>query len=367
MKQRSLNVGVIGCGMISDWYFKAAKRFPQMNIAACADLKPELAARQGETYGIPVKTVDEIFADPAIDLVLNLTPPKAHCTIAKRTLEAGKHAYSEKPLGVNLDEARELLKLADAKGLAIGCAPDTFLGGGHQTMRKLLDDGWIGTPVAGTAVFMGRGPEKWAHAPAFYDVGAGPMLDIGPYFITQLINLLGPAKAVTASVTRGTASRVGGPDTVPHVYPVKVPTHQSGIIEFACGAQVTVIGSYEVFGPSRHPCLELYGTRGSLSMHHPNFFGGEVKVYQVGYEDWRDVPPAFLYNTDARSIGVVDLIESILDQRPARASGKLAFHALEIMLAFEKSAKLQRRIELESSCDRPSAMPPVTEDGQINE
>lgn len=365
MNKRSLNIGVIGCGMISDWYFKAAKRFPQMNITACADLKTELAETQGKTYDIPVKTVDEIFADPAIDLILNLTPPKVHCAIAKRTLEAGKHAYSEKPLGINLAEAGEIIALAEAKNLAVGCAPDTFLGGGPQTMRKLLDDGWIGKPIAGTVICLGRGPEKWSHAPAFYDIGAGPMLDIGPYFITQLINLLGPATAVTACVTKGADSRIGGPDTVPHIYPVNVQTHQSGIIEFACGTQITMINSYEVFGPQKHPFMELYGTRGSLAMHHPNFFGGEVKLYQIGYEDWQNVPSAFLYNSDARSIGVVDMIESILDKRPARASGKLAYHALEIMLAFEKSAQARCRVELESTCDRPAAMLPATEDGQI--
>ena len=364
MKRTSLNVGVIGCGMISDWYFKAAKRFKQMNITACADVKEELAKHQGETYGIPVKTPDEIFADPKIDLILNLTPPKIHYQIAKRTLECGKHAYSEKPLGVNLEEAKDLMRLAKKKGLVVASAPDTFLGGGHQTARKLIDDGWIGKVFAGTAMFMSRGPETWAHAPAFYDVGAGPLLDIGPYFVSQLINLLGPAKSVTASVTQGAKFRVGGPDTVPRIYPVNVPTFQSGIIEFACGAQITLIGSYEVYKTS-HPFLELYGTEGSLSMHHPNWFGGEVKVFRPGYEDWREVPTAFNYNTDARSIGVADVIESILQKRPPRVSGEMAFHALEIMLSLEKASKAQRRIELESTCKRPAAMNPVLVDGTL--
>ncbi len=365
MNRNSLNVGVVGCGMISDWYFKAAKRFKQMNIVACADLKSELAEKQGAAYGIPVRPVDEIFDDPAIELVLNLTPPKAHCSIARRTLEAGKHAYSEKPIGINLDEAGMLLELAERKQLYIGCAPDTFLGGGPQTARKLLDDGWIGAPIAGTVIFLGRGPEKWAHAPAFYDLGAGPMLDIGPYFITQLVNLLGPARAVTAQVTKGAEFRTGGPDTVPPVYPVNVPTHQSGVIEFANGAQITVVGSYEVFGPCRHPSIEIYGTRGSLAMHHPNFFGGEVKVFQNGYEDWRDVPSAFIYNTDARSIGVADLIEAVLERRPARASGRLAYHVLDIIQAFETSSRLERKVVLKSDCERPAAMPAVTEDGAL--
>ncbi|MBE6390293.1 MAG: Gfo/Idh/MocA family oxidoreductase [Lentisphaerae bacterium] len=366
MSKKYLNVGVIGCGMISDWYFRAAKRFKQIRIVGCADLKHVLAEKQGAEYQIPVRTPEEIYNDPQVDVILNLTPPKAHCAVLKRALEAGKHAYTEKPLGVDLDEAREVLELAREKNLYLGCAPDTFLGGGHQTMRKLLDDNWIGKPLAGTVVCLGRGPEKWEHAPAFYTKGAGPMLDIGPYFISQLINLLGPAKYVTAAVTRGADRRAGGDDTVPRIYPVTVPTHQSGIIEFASGVQITMINSYEVFAPSRHPFIELYGSRGALAMFHPNYFGGKVEVFQDGYEDWKEVPPAFIYNSDARSIGLADMIESILTGKPARASGDLAYHALEIMLGFEKSAESGCRIELKSTCSRPEAMLPVMDDGCIN-
>ncbi|MBO5667943.1 MAG: Gfo/Idh/MocA family oxidoreductase [Lentisphaeria bacterium] len=366
MSRNFLNVGVIGCGMISDWYFRAAKRFPQMHITGCADLKQDLAGKQGAEYQIPVRSVAEIYNDPQIDVILNLTPPKAHCAVIKQALEAGKHVYTEKPLGIDLAEARKTVELARKKNLYLGCAPDTFMGGGHQTMRKLLDDNWIGEVLAGTVICLGRGPEKWEHAPAFYSDGAGPMLDIGPYFITQLINLLGPAKAVTAAVTKGADFRVGGADTVPRIYPVTVPTHQSGIIEFANGAQITMINSYEVFAPSRHPFIELYGSRGALAMFHPNYFGGKVEVFQDGYDDWREVPPAFIYNSDARSIGIVDMIESILAGKPARASGELAYHALEIMLAFEKSSSLGRRIELESSCRRPEPMLPVIDDGCVN-
>ena len=284
---KSLKVGVIGCGMISDWYFKAAKRFKQLDIIACADLNQELAEKQGKEYDIPVWQAEDIYNSPEVQLIINLTPPKVHYYVMKRALESGKHAYSEKPLGVDLAQAKELLDIAKAKNLYVGCAPDTFMGGGHQTARKLLDDGWIGRVFAGTAMFMSRGPEKWKHAPAFYDVGAGPLLDIGPYFVTQLINLLGPAVAVTAVVTKGADFREGGEETVPHIYPVNVPTHQAGIIEFANGAQITLIGSYEVY-KSSHPYIELYGTGGSLQMHHPNWFGGTVKVFQPGYEDWKE-------------------------------------------------------------------------------
>ena len=364
MSKDYMNVGVIGCGMISDWYFKAASRFKQMRIIACGDLKEELARKQGETYSIPVKSCDEIYADPEIELILNLTPQKAHYPVSKRALESGKHVYSEKPMSVTLSDAKELMALAASKGLQICSAPDTFLGGGPQTARKLIDDGWIGRPFAGTAIFMGRGPEKWPHAPAFFDIGAGPMLDYSPYFVSQLINLFGPAKYVTASVTKATEERIGGPGTVPHVYPVKVPTFQSGIIEFANGVQITMIGSYDVYRGT-HPSIEIYGTNGTLNMHNPNFFGGPVKLFRPGYEQWQEIPPAFDYNTDACSIGVAEMIESILTGRTGRVSGEMALHALEIMLAFELSAKGKRRIELETTCRRPAPMTPVSEDGKL--
>ena len=198
-------IGVIGCGMISDTYFNAAKRFGNIEIAACADIDMEVAKKKAEAHEnlFPAKTVDELLADPSIELVINLTVPKAHAEVDMQILRAGKHAYSEKPLGVDLDQAREVMKLAAEKNLRIGCAPDTFLGGGQQTARKLIDDGWIGKPIAGTAMVLGRGPEKWAHAPFFYDYGAGPMLDLGPYYMTALVNLLGPAKSVIARTTKG--------------------------------------------------------------------------------------------------------------------------------------------------------------------
>ena len=357
-----MKIGVIGCGMISDWYFKAAKRFKQMNIVACGDLRAESAEKQGKEYNIPVRSVEEIYTDPEIEMILNLTPQQAHYAVSKRALECGKHVYSEKPLCGTLEEAEELLKLAESKNLQIAAAPDTFLGGGPQTVRKLVDEGWIGKVFAGTAMFTSRGPETWPHAAAFYKKGAGPMLDYAPYFITQLVNVLGPAVAVTASVTKGTEFRVGGPETVPHIFPVEVPTFQSGIIEFASGAQITVIASYDVWRGT-HPYIELYGTKGSINMHNPNFFGGTIKVFRPGYEGWQEVPSAFDYNTDARSIGAADLIESILTGRKGRVSSKLSMHVLEIMLSFEKSSAEGKKIFLKSTCEQPEPMVQVSEDG----
>ena len=361
-------IGVIGCGMISDTYFNAAKRFGNIEIAACADIDMEVAKKKAEAHEnlFPAKTVDELLADPSIELVINLTVPKAHAEVDMQILRAGKHAYSEKPLGVDLDQAREVMKLAAEKKLRIGCAPDTFLGGGQQTARKLIDDGWIGKPIAGTAMVLGRGPEKWAHAPFFFDYGAGPMLDLGPYYITALINLLGPAKSVTAMTTKGSDTRVGGPETVPHVYPINVTTHLTGVIEFQCGALITVITSFEVYKHGHAP-IEIYGSEGTLQVPDPNTFGGPVKLFRNGYKDWVECPLSHGYTTNSRSIGAADIINALKSGRPHRASGELAFHALEIMLAFDKSSQLGRRVELQTTCARPAALPLGLEDGELDD
>ena len=361
-------IGVIGCGMISDTYFNAAKRFGNIEIAACADIDMEVAKKKAEAHEnlFPAKTVDELLADPSIELVINLTVPKAHAEVDMQILRAGKHAYSEKPLGVDLDQAREVMKLAAEKKLRIGCAPDTFLGGGQQTARKLIDDGWIGKPIAGTAMVLGRGPEKWAHAPFFFDYGAGPMLDLGPYYITALINLLGPAKSVTAMTTKGSDTRVGGPETVPHVYPINVTTHLTGVIEFQCGALITVITSFEVYKHGHAP-IEIYGSEGTLQVPDPNTFGGPVKLFRNGYKDWVECPLSHGYTTNSRSIGAADIINALKSGRPHRASGELAFHALEIMLAFDKSSQLGAKVMLESTCTQPAPLPLGLEDGELDD
>ncbi|MDD5727397.1 MAG: Gfo/Idh/MocA family oxidoreductase [Victivallales bacterium] len=351
-----IKTGIIGCGMISDAYFKAAKTFEIIEVAACADARPECAKAKGEFYEVSCMTVDELFADEKIEIVINLTPPKTHFEIVMATLAANKHSYSEKPFGVNFDETSQIMALAQEKNLRVGCAPDTFLGGGQQTVRKLLDDGWIGTPVAGTAIVMGRGPEKWPHAPFFYDYGAGPMLDLGPYYITALVNLLGPAKSVTAVSLKGSKTRLGGPETVPRIYPVNVTTHLSGMVEFQCGTVVTVITSFEVYKHGHAP-IELYGSEGSIQIPDPNTFGGPVKVFRNGYEDWENVPLSHIYTENSRSIGVADMAYAIQSGREHRANGKLANHVLEIMLAFDESSRQGRKIQLTTSCERPAPLP----------
>ena len=361
---KKTGIGIVGCGMISGAYFKAAQRFRNITAVGCCDTIAGKAEEKAAEFNCRAMSLEELINHPEVEIVLNLTPPREHCKVLTMALNAGKHAYTEKPFGVDADEVNAVCELAAAKGLRLGCAPDTFLGGGPQTVRKLVDEGWIGKVFAGTAMFTSRGPETWPHAAAFYKKGAGPMLDYAPYFITQLVNVLGPAVAVTASVTKGTESRVGGPETVPHIFPVEVPTFQSGIIEFASGAQITVIASYDVWRGT-HPYIELYGTKGSLNMHNPNFFGGFIKVFRPGYESWQEVPSAFDYNTDARSIGVADMIEGILTGRKTRVSGALSQHVLEIMLSFEKSSKEGKKIYLKTTCEQPAPMVQVSEDGKF--
>ncbi len=362
---RKTKVGIIGCGMISDTYFNAAKTFNILDVVACADNQPANAKAKAELYKVPNMTVDELLVKPEIEIVINLTPPKAHLEVTLQILNAGKNVYSEKPFGINSDEAARVITLANEKGLLVGSAPDTFLGGGQQTARKLIDDGWIGKPIAGTAMVMGRGPEKWPHAPFFYDIGAGPMLDLGPYYITALVNLLGPVKSVTAVTCKGSETRVGGPDTVPHVYPINVTTHQTGAVEFHNGAVITVISSFEVYMHSHSP-IEIYGSEGSLKVPDPNSFSGPVHVFRNGYADWTPAPLSHIYTENSRSIGAADMAYAMQTGRAHRANGELANHVLEVMLSFDESSRLGKKLEMTTTCQRPNPLPLGLEHGELD-
>ncbi len=364
---KKMKVGVIGCGMISDAYFNAAAKFNIIDVIACADVMPESAKAKAEKYNIKAMSVEELLADKKIDIVLNLTPPKAHFPIMMQALEAGKNAYSEKPFGISAEESAAIMALAKKKKLRVGCAPDTFLGGGQQTARKLIDDGWIGKPIAGTAIVMGRGPEKWASAPFFYDIGGGPMLDLGPYYITALVNLLGPAKCVTAVTFKDAKTRTCGPDSNPpyKTYPVNVNTHQTGMVEFKSGAVITVIASFEVRKHGHRP-IEIYGTEGSIQVPDPNTFGGPVRVFRPGYADWVDAPLSHIYTDNYRSIGIADMAYAIQEKREHRANGDLANHVLEIMMAFDKSSAAGKKITLSTTCERPEALRTGLEAGQLS-
>ena len=371
---KKTGIGIVGCGMISGAYFKAAQRFRNITVVGCCDTIADKAEEKAAEFNCRAMSLEELINHPEVEIVLNLTPPREHCKVLTMALNAGKHAYTEKPFGVDADEVNAVCELAAAKGLRLGCAPDTFLGGGLQTARKLIDDNWIGKVLSGTAIVQGRGPEKWGHAPFFYDKGAGPMLDLGPYYVTALVSILGAAKSVTAVTAKGSEYRTFG-DTVAlqyqdkykpfDRYPVNVDTHQTGIIEFASGAVITMIASFDVFKHKHNP-IELYGSEGSLIVPDPNTFGGDVKVFRPGMEDFQIVPKPFIYTENSRSIGIADMAKAIVDGRPHRASCELARHVIEIMFAFERSGIEGRKIAIKSSCERPAPLPLGLSDGELD-
>lgn len=373
---KKTKVGIVGCGMISDTYFNASKKFNMIEVVACSDIIPSRSKAKEEAHGVPAMTNDELFAQKDIEIVLNLTPPQVHSKIAIDTLNAGKHAYSEKPFGVDIDDAAKVIALGKAKGLRVGCAPDTFLGGGQQTCRKMIDDGWIGKPLCGTAMVMGRGPEKWPQAPFFYRYGAGPMLDLGPYYVTALVNMLGPAKSVTAFTTKGFDERTIGDKVAEEYvaeglkpfgkYKVDVTTHLAGVIEFVSGAVITMVASFDVYRHGHSP-IEIYGTEGSLKVPDPNTFGGPVKVWRRGYADWVEAPLSHIYTDNSRSIGAADMAIALKNNRKHRVNGELANHVLEVMLSFDKSSKEGKRIELKTTCERPAPLPLGLEVGEIGD
>ena len=364
---RKVGVGIIGCGNISTSYLKAARQFPILDIKAVADMRSEAAERRGAEFGVPGMRVDQMLKRDDIEIVINLTVPLAHTDVSLAVLNAGKHVHSEKPLGVNLVEAGKVMELAAQKNLRVGCAPDTFLGGGHQTVRKLIDDGAIGTPVAGSAFFMCPGHERWHPAPGFYYLrGGGPMLDMGPYYITDLVQLLGPVASVMGSTARPRSERlVTSAPMNGTLIPVEVSTHVAGMLEFESGAVVGITMSFDV-PKHRHTPIEIYGDKGSILVPDPNRFGGEVQVAKTGGE-WETVPLTHGHvEGEFRSIGVADMATAIVTDRPHRASGALAFHVLEVMEAFQTSADQGRRVAIESRVERPAAMPAGRETGQID-
>ena len=359
-----MKIGIIGCGVISGAYFEGARKTDILQIKACADLRMEAAHAQAEKYNCEARTVDELLADDEIELVVNLTIPRAHVDVGLQVLEAGKHVYSEKPLGVDTESGKQLIDTAAEKGLRVGSAPDTFLGAGIQTSRQTLDSGKIGRPIAGTAFMCGHGPEGWHPNPAFfYDIGGGPMLDMGPYYMTALVNLLGPVKRVAAITGKGFAERIATSEALDGMrIPVKITTHLTGTLAFENGTIVTTIMSFDMWR-QRLPCIEIYGETGSMTVPDPNGFGGPVSVCQERGE-WEDQELAFPNN--ARMIGVIDMVSAIRSGRTHRANGALAYHVLEVMLAFDKSSETGEHILIESTTERPDPVPVGLKEWEID-
>ena len=353
-----VKVGFIGVGNIFPQYIKGCRAFEILDVVAVADMDLARAQARAAEYDIPKAcSVDELLADPSIEIVVNLTVPQAHAEVSQTILNAGKHVHVEKPLGLNREQGSKVLGLAQQKGLLVGCAPDTFLGGGIQTARKLIDDGAIGRPVSAVAFMCSHGPESWHPNPEFYyKAGGGPMFDMGPYYLTALINLLGPVKRVTGSAQTSFSERVA---TSKEKYGLKisvdVPTHVVGVMDFQVGAVGTIITSFDTWG-HHLPLIEVFGSEGSLSVPDPNMFGGDVMLRRWDEKEWAKVPHTHSDNV-GRGIGVADLAYAVRSGRPHRASGELAFHVLDLMQSFHEASAEGHHIQIQSTVTQPAALP----------
>jgi len=358
MNTSPLKAGIIGCGNISKAYFKSCKLFPDLDLTACADIDPARAQEAAAQYGVKALTVDDLLASPDVEIAINLTIPQAHAEIDCRALNAGKHVFSEKPFTLTLAEGLQVLDAAKKAGRRIGCAPDTVLGAGVQTCRKLIDDGAIGAPVGFSAVMMCPGHESWHPAPEFYyKRGGGPMFDMGPYYLHALITLLGPVKRVAGLTKISFPERLITSETKNgQRITVEVPTHIVSLLEFHNGATGTFVTSFDIRGPYTNPVIEIYGSAGTLRVPDPNGTGGPVRVGAAGQKEWREVPLTHHYAQGSRGLGVADMAAALRTGRVHRANEQIALHALEIMEAIHDSASKGVIVELTTTCERPAAM-----------
>lgn len=357
----ALRIGVIGVGNISAQYFETLPRLDGLDLVAVADLDVARAASVAAEHHVTALSVDELLASAEIDTVLNLTIPVAHVEIGLRALAAGKHVYTEKPFGLDTASARALLD-AQTVRTRVGSAPDTVLGTGIQTARHALDEGLIGEPVGAAVHWSSAGHERWHPAPAFYyQPGGGPLFDMGPYYLTSLVTLFGAVTRVSGATRRSSRVRtVGGGPLAGTEVPVDVDTHVSAILEHANGVVSTVTVSFEVWA-TKAPLFEVYGTHGTLLMPDPNQFSDSVAAWTVDRPDWHPLDTSAGYRDAGRGIGLADMAAAIADGVPHRASAELGFHVLEIMEAVLIASTERRVVELESSVDRPAAVPLTSE------
>lgn len=358
-----MKIGVIGCGNISPAYLEISKRMQGIEIVAGADRIHDRALAKANEFGIRAVSVDELLGDEEISVVLNLTDPIEHAGIMLRGIDSGKHVYGEKPLAVELEEGREILRRAAAKGVRVGCAPDTFLGAGYQTVRALIDEGAIGRPTSFTAFMLSAGVESWHPNPFFfYDKGAGPMFDMGPYYLTALVHLFGPVRRVCGLTSKALEERLI--TSQPHggeMISVKVPTHIQCLLEMESGVCGTLITSFDVQAHTL-PNIQVYGTEATLNCPDPNTFGGPTMLSRGS--DWEEVPLRFANEGNSRSLGLADMVDAIRSNRPHRASGALAGHVLEIMHAAHQASDTGRSVEI-VGVGQPEVMPFGLQDGEV--
>ncbi len=361
-----IKIGMVGVGAISGIYLNnLTKVFKEVELIALCDLVREKAQKAAGEYNIPkiYDTMEELFADKEIDIVLNLTRPYEHFEVSKKALEAGKHVYSEKPLAATLPEGLELVRLAKENNLLLGGAPDTFLGAGIQTCRKLIDDGFIGKPVGAAAFMICHGHETWHPDPEFYyKHGGGPMMDMGPYYLTALTNLLGGIKSVTGVArTTFSARTITSEPKSGTVVDVEVPTNVTGILEFDNGAVATLYTTFDVHYKSQAR-FEVYGSEGTLLVPDPNTFGGPVYLLRQEEKEYKEMPVMFDYAENSRGLGLADMAKAIETNRTFRADYNQTLHVLEAMTAFHTSSDTRRAVDLETKFTReePMKLNPVT-------
>jgi len=367
VNMRKIRVGIIGAGNISGIYLQNGNKFDSMEVVAVADIDVERAQARGEEFGIKGCSVDELISDPNIEMIINLTIPQAHSEVCLRALEAGKHVYVEKPFTVTREEAQEVLRVAKEKGLYVGSAPDTFLGGGIQTAIKVIEDGWIGTPIGATAFMLTGGHERWHPNPDFYyQIGGGPMFDMGPYYLTALVSILGPMTRVTGSAGISYPERtITSQPKFGQKIKVEVPTHIAGVLDFASGAIGTILTTFDTPGQSTLPRIEIYGSAGTLLVPDPNGFGGEIKINRAGANEWSNIPHIYGNVENSRGLGAADMAGAILEGRQHRANGDLAYHVLEAMHGIHDAARDGKHYMMQSSCEKPQLMPRDKRDFQI--
>jgi predicted dehydrogenase len=366
-------IGIIGCGNISEAYLKLAPLYGNLQIVAVADIVPEVAKARAEQFSVRALKVDELLKDDGIDAVINLTIPAVHYDVTKAVLSAGKHAYTEKPLALNSKDAKKLVADAEKRGLTLAGAPDTFLGAGAQRARKLIDGGEIGKVVGGTAYVLSHGMEHWHPNPGFFfQPGAGPIFDVGVYYLTTLVSLLGAVESVTAMASKGTPTRLVTAEGPLKGKKIKVstPTNISAILAFANGAQITLGASWDVWKHGHPNPIELYGLEGSMLVPDPNFFSGVISVSQRGADytavDTSDGPfgkfnwpfQGTPTRANYRMLGVADMIDAVNRKREPRCSGRLAAHVVDVMEAILISAEQRKFIAVKSTVERPK---PLTE------
>ena len=353
----SHGIGIVGLGVISGAYLDTFARHPELRVVAVADLNEARASEVAATTGALALSVDDLIAHPEVQTVLNLTIPAAHADIALRAIEAGVDVYGEKPLASTFDDAVRVMSAATAAGVAVGCAPDTVLGTGTQTARGVVDSGALGTPLFATATMITRGHEAWHPNPDFYyRDGGGPLLDMGPYYVSALVHLLGPAVSVTgrSSRLRDTRTIASGPRAGEQI-PVEVETHVTGVIEHASGALSTLTTSFDGIATTAVP-IEIHGTDGSMVVPDPNNFSGDVLVRGRDAPEWELVAPSHGFVDGSRGVGLLDFVQTPRGEA-SRASGAFGLHVLEIMTTLLRSAEEGRTIPLTTTIERPPIVP----------